>query len=879
MGRGKILAFCSFLVFSSLFFFSLRFFFFNIFKAHDSLKMTALHFACRHGHGAICRILLAHGADPDARDDKGVCPLHFAAYHGHFDCIAALCEGKANLTIQEGDRPHGATPLFRAAGHGNVDVIKLLLQHGAPVSTDPSFPVHAAASEGRLEALRLLLASGGDLHQLDDEGWSLLDCAGYEGHTECMWALLELGAKPVAHVCYLRPFLREAIEARDDDAVRLLCVGTGIGGYQKVPPTKVLAVHVSVQKGFLEVTEALMEAECPGKPWIDARLLAAAAHGDRKRIEAFVLLGADVNVSTTHNADTPLHLACSSPGDRVACVKLLLQYGAVVGKKDKKNSTPLHIAAARADLLMMKVLLEAGADPVAVDDGGESCLYKACATGSVAAVKLLLNGSEGAVGSASNGLIDLDSSFPLHFVAQNGSVVVLRAMLEAGKCNVNALNKAKETPLDCACAAEVVSNAQILLLAGGTATKSHPFLYKLLESAIDRGAVDEVHALIKGGLDVTRKKMGGSGRYALQAAVEKGNLEISELLADAGCRFDTKLGKNNKTPFMIAVDKNHIEIAKLAVKKGVGLDSEAILSWIWSCAAAGLSVAVSLCSDLGLDPNKAPFVAKSGETALHAAATAGQRDWVRDFVRVGANVNAVDGNGCTPIMVAALAGKMDVCKVLLEEGECELDHISKNGLQLIHILADAGKEDTLEIVLDLNPELVDVPNLHEETPLMLAVKKSREGAVRLLLDRRANLFARNKQGKVAATMTKNKAIKRMLADREAEIAAEEAEAEEQEEEEEDGQSEGEAEGEEEEVEEAEKDDDGGNQSEEDKIVVAEPAPHVQVRCFSFSFVMFVKKKVWGKTGIQGTAQEATQSRGSGTIDCDGSDDGASDLDS
>jgi len=71
----------------------------------------------------------------------------------------------------------------------------------------------------------------------------------------------------------------------------------------------------------------------------------------------------------------------------------------------------------------------------------------------------------------------------------------------------------------------------------------------------------------QGGVDVTRKKMGGSGRYALQAAVEKGHLVISELLADAGCRFDTKLGKNNKTPFMLAVDKKRFDIAKLAVRK------------------------------------------------------------------------------------------------------------------------------------------------------------------------------------------------------------------------------------------------------------------------------------------------------------------------
>lgn len=201
-------------------------------------------------------------------DDKGVCPIHFAAYHGHLDCVQALCEKGADLTVQEGGKPHGATPLYRAAGHGNADVVKLLLKFGAPLATDPSFPMHAAVSEarkdisvsfllltllflvskGHLSVVRLLLEAGGNLHALDDEGWSLLDCAGYEGHTETMWALLELGAKPVAHICYLRPFLKDAIESRDDDAVRLLCVRTGIGGYQKIPPSKTPAITFSVQK-------------------------------------------------------------------------------------------------------------------------------------------------------------------------------------------------------------------------------------------------------------------------------------------------------------------------------------------------------------------------------------------------------------------------------------------------------------------------------------------------------------------------------------------------------------------------------------------------------------------------------------------------------
>jgi ankyrin repeat protein len=773
-------------------------------QAYDSLKMTALHFGCRHGHSTIARLLLARGANPNARDDKGVCPLHFAAYHGHLDCVAALCEAEADLSIREGDRPHGATPLYRAAGHGSVEVIRLLVKHGAAVASDPSFPVHAAASEGHVQALKLLLSLGGQLHGLDNEGWSLLDCAGYEGHAEAMWALLVLGAKPVAHRCYLRPFLKEAIDARDDMAVRLLCVNTGIGGYQKVPPSKALAMHVSVQKGSLEVTEALMEAECPGRA-SEAKLLAACAHGDTKRIKALLKLGADLNVVTTFNGESGLHLASAAPnGDRVASVKALLQSGANVNARDKKGSTALHLAAAKADLALMKALLEVGADPVLLDAAGESALLKACVAGSVAAIKLLLGGK--------SAIVDADKSFPLHHVAKSGTVTTLRPLLDLTlRCNVNALNANGETPLDCACASEAVQNAQALLLVGGTVSKLHPFLFKLLESAIDRGSLEEVQALVQAGVDVTRKRMGASGRNALQAAVEKGHVRIAETLADLGCRFDAKLGKGGKTPFLIAIDKNNLEMVKLALRKGIVLSSEAVVAWLRSCAASGLSVVVNLCVELKLDPNQPPFVAESGETVLHVAAAAGHANVVKGFIEAGANVDALDAKGNTPVLLAASSGRVECCRLLLN-AECDTTVVSAGGVALVHVLAELGKTELLEMLLQTDPECVNVMTSQEETPLMLAARKGREDAVRFLLENGADVFVRNKLGKLAATMTKSKAIKRLIDEHEAMLAKREEEEEQYDSDEDEGDTGDEEQGEEEE------------ESEEEPLVVVAPEP-------------------------------------------------------
>lgn len=62
----------------------------DVVRYADAMGYTALHVAAVHGHFAVAKILLEHGADPNSRTDAGVTPLHAAAEYGHGRIVELL---------------------------------------------------------------------------------------------------------------------------------------------------------------------------------------------------------------------------------------------------------------------------------------------------------------------------------------------------------------------------------------------------------------------------------------------------------------------------------------------------------------------------------------------------------------------------------------------------------------------------------------------------------------------------------------------------------------------------------------------------------------------------------------------------------------------
>ncbi len=97
----------------------------------DADASTPLHYAVWKGHRELVELLLAAGADVNARnqnDHWGTTPLHAAAHANERAIAALLVAHGADLEARDGN---GKTPLDHTAFHKANATAKLLRERGA----------------------------------------------------------------------------------------------------------------------------------------------------------------------------------------------------------------------------------------------------------------------------------------------------------------------------------------------------------------------------------------------------------------------------------------------------------------------------------------------------------------------------------------------------------------------------------------------------------------------------------------------------------------------------------------------------------------------------------------------------------------------------
>ena len=143
--------------------------------------------ACAIGDEARALALL--DGDPsllDRRSDDGFPPLGLAIFFRHPALARTLIERGADVRAAA-DNAQRVAPVHAAASVGDVETMRLLLDRGA----DPNArqqqgftPLHGAAGNGDVEMAKLLVSRGADRHARTDDGKDAAAIAAERGRGE-----------------------------------------------------------------------------------------------------------------------------------------------------------------------------------------------------------------------------------------------------------------------------------------------------------------------------------------------------------------------------------------------------------------------------------------------------------------------------------------------------------------------------------------------------------------------------------------------------------------------------------------------------------------------------------------------------------------------
>jgi ankyrin repeat protein len=174
---------------------------------------TPLAFAVAFGHLEAAKLLIAKGADVNAREARGISVFDIALWRGRTEACRLLLEKGADASRPG---PAGMTPLHSTITSGSTDIMHMLIERKVALDVRDQFgntPLLLAVREGADDAARALIAAGADVNAGSPlTGDGPLDVALERGDASLAEALRARGAKPRADAVGPRrgPYLGQA---------------------------------------------------------------------------------------------------------------------------------------------------------------------------------------------------------------------------------------------------------------------------------------------------------------------------------------------------------------------------------------------------------------------------------------------------------------------------------------------------------------------------------------------------------------------------------------------------------------------------------------------------------------------------------------------
>ncbi|CAN9446938.1 unnamed protein product [Alternaria alternata] len=468
--------------------------------------------------------------------------LYQAIVNGDFEaCDSIIASAPCLPKVVEGCGP--CTPLIVALAHGQMEIAKLFLDHGASTNGAPCAKINKSNRYGsHVSALDVAIrnpVSNSILEQL------LEQCLLHETH----WS---------QRFGYWQPFHLAA--AFNPGAIRMLA-------NHVLKHTRLFRDSLPMATGTYDVS-----------PF---SVLKAGLESQGTDIDG-------VSVPKVRSGCSTLHVAVMN--NKPDAIDALLEYGVDANVRDANGGSPLHYAAHAGSSILVEKLLEAGAKPDAVDCLQKTPLMIAARAGAKQAASMLVEHG------ASLTAVNYVGRTALHYAARGQSTETFIFLLDSG-CDPYQLDDEKHSPVyyslsqnrlatyiyaHCLDLTHLVDSDEIPIIGPGIHALRSFFFYSsklagsrfltmrnkrgdtvLIENTI-WGDPDRIRVCTKAGMQLETTRINGD--TALLAACRAARLSSVAYLVRQGAKLEYEHGGRTFNAYVVACE--HPEIIEwLLVKR------------------------------------------------------------------------------------------------------------------------------------------------------------------------------------------------------------------------------------------------------------------------------------------------------------------------